>query len=476
MTKNTQTPSQSWAIDELAKVNFGDKRLNQRFLKVAGSQAKSPQLSINASSADWSCAKGAYRMFDNLKVTPDKILEPHIQNTIHRIYGQEMVVIVNDTTFVDFSTHEMVPDLGSNGGVAGYETKGIHFHAGLALSHEGTPLGLVYSKLWTRFKQKLKGHAHAQLPITKKESYRWIECLEETKALLPSGTRGLVVGDRESDIYEYFETAQDLDLDVLVRLQHNRVITTEFGEDCRIEDDLKLEKSIGELTVHIPGNGSRVARDAVMEVKFKEIQLQGQPRGVNTPRTKKRRDLVLTVVQLKEKPTASNKDCLGWTLLTTLPVHNLADAEEVMKFYRMRWTIELYFKSLKTGCNVEKCRLEEAEKLMKFVALCGIIAWRLMWLTWVQREVPGASGELAITQIEWKTLWLKRHREKIKKGLMKAEPPEEIADLCTVTRWIAGFGGFMGRKGDGHPGLITVWRGWMRIMDGAEIYEMMEQK
>jgi hypothetical protein len=81
------SPSNSWAVEELAKVNFGDKRLNKRLLKVAGSQAKTPQLSINASSADWSSAKGAYRLFDNPKVTPEKILEPHIENTIHRIYG-----------------------------------------------------------------------------------------------------------------------------------------------------------------------------------------------------------------------------------------------------------------------------------------------------------------------------------------------------------------------------------------------------
>lgn len=470
------SPSSSWAVEELAKVNFGDKRLNKRLLKVAGSQAKTPQLSINASSADWSSAKGAYRLFDNPKVTPEKILEPHIENTIHRIYGQEMVVIVNDTTFVDFSTHEMVPDLGVVKSFGEYQIKGIHFHAGLALSHEGTPLGLIYSKIWNRVKQTKSNYAQTKIPITKKESYRWIECLEETKALLPSGTRGLVVGDRESDIYEYFETAQDLDLDVLVRLQHNRVITDEFGEDARVEDYFKSEKVRGEINVHIPGNGSRVARDATMEVKFKEVYFQGQPRGVKTHRTKKRRDLLLTVVQLAEKDAPDKKDALGWTLITTLPVCNLSEAEEVMKFYRMRWTIELYFKSLKTGCNVEKCRLEEAEKLIKFVALCGIIAWRLMWLTWLQREIPHASGELAITDSEWKTLWLKKHREKIKAGLMKAEPPDEIPDLCTITRWIAGFGGFMGRKGDGHPGLITVWRGWMRIMDGAEIYEMMVKK
>lgn len=470
------TPNSSWAVEELSKVNFGDKRLDKRFLKVAASQGKTPQLSINASSEDWACIKGAYRLFDNPKVTPEKILEPHFENTIHRIYGQSLAVIVQDTTFVDFSTHEMVPDLGSNGGVPGYETKGIHFHAGLALSHEGTPLGLIYSKIWTRFKQKAKGHEHTKIPITKKESYRWIECLEQVKASLPSGTRGLVVADRECDIYEYFELAQDLDLEVLVRLQHNRIVVDEFGDSYHMEEVFESEKVSGYLKVHIPGNGSRLARDAKMEVKFKEVCFQANPREIKTSRTKNRRDLTLNVVQLTEKDPPKGAEALGWTLITSLPTSSLSDAEEVMKFYRMRWTIELYFKSLKTGCNVEKCRLEEAAKLQKFIALCGIIAWRIMWLTWLQREIPHASGELAITQTEWKTLWLKKHREKIKAGLMKAEPPEEIPDLCTITRWIAGFGGFLNRKGDGHPGILTLSRGWIRIMDGAEIYELMAKK
>ncbi|HXH75269.1 MAG TPA: transposase DNA-binding-containing protein, partial [Bacteriovoracaceae bacterium] len=212
------TPS-NWAVEELSKVNFGDKRLDRRFLKVAGSQALAPLLSINASSADWSCAKGAYRLFDNPKVTHEKILDPHIENTVHRIYGQELVVIAQDTTFVDFSSHEMTTGLGIINKL-GEQTKGVHFHAGLAMSHEGTPLGLLYSNIWTRLRQTKLGHQHTKIPINKKESYRWIQCLEQTKAHLPSGTRALVVADRECDIYEYFECAQDLDLDVLVRLQH----------------------------------------------------------------------------------------------------------------------------------------------------------------------------------------------------------------------------------------------------------------
>lgn len=466
----------SWAIEELAKVNFGDKRLDKRFLKVASAQALKPQSSINAASADWSCAKGAYRFFDNAKITPEKILEPHFENTTHRIYGQEFIVVAQDTSFIDFSSHKMTLGLGTATAIGDYEVKGVHFHAGLALSHEGTPLGLVYSKLWSREKQTKRGHDHTKVPMKMKESYRWIECLEKTKELLPSGTNALVVGDRENDIYEYFERAIDLELDVLVRLQHNRMIVDEFGESEHIEDFFLNEKVKGLIEVDIPGNGSRLARKATMEVKFGEVCFEGQPRGLRTARVKNRSDLFLTVLKLTEKNPPSKREALGWTLITTLPVSNLEDAEQIMKYYRMRWTIELYFKSLKSGCGVEKCRLEEAEKLLKFVALCGVVAWRLMWLTWLQREIPHASGELAITKVEWKTLWLKKHKEKIKAGLMKAEPPEEVPDLCTITKWIAGFGGFMNRKGDGHPGMITVWRGWQRIIDGAEIYEIIGPK
>jgi hypothetical protein len=466
----------SWAIEELSKASFGDKRLDNRFLKVASAQALKPQSSINAANADWSSIKGAYRFFDNDKVTPEKILEPHFANTAHRIYGQEFIVVAQDTSFIDFSSHKMTLGLGTATAIGDYEVKGVHFHAGLALSHEGTPLGLVYSKLWSREKQTKKGHAHTKIPMRMKESYRWIECLEKTKELLPSGTNALVVGDRENDIYEYFERAIDLEIDVLVRLQHNRLIMDEFGDSERIEDFFLNEKVKGLIEVEIPGNGSRVARTATMEVKFGEVCLEGQPRGIKTARVNNRSDLILTVLRLTEKNPPSVKEALGWTLITTLPVHNLEDAEQVMKYYRMRWTIELYFKSLKSGCSVEKCRLEEAEKLLKFVALCGVVAWRLMWLTWLQREIPHASGGLVITEIEWKTLWLKKHREKIKAGLMEANPPEEIPDLRTITRWIANFGGFIGRKGYGNPGMITIWRGWQRIMDGAEIYEIIASK
>lgn len=470
------TDNSSWAIEELAKVNFGDKRLDKRFLKVASAQALKPQSSINAANADWSSIKGAYRFFDNSKVTAEKILEPHFENTAHRIYGQEFIIVAQDTSFVDFTSHQMTEGLGTATARGDYEVKGVQFHAGLALSEEGTPLGLVYSKLWSREKQTKEGHEHTKVPMKKKESYRWIECLEKVKSLLPSGTNALVVGDRENDIYEYFERAIELEIDVLVRLQHNRVIIDEFGDSERIEDFFLNEEVKGEVEVHVPGNGSRVARTARMEIKYGSICLEGAPRGIKTARVKNRSDIELRVLRLREKNPPSSKEALGWTLMTTLPLESLEDAEQVMKYYRMRWTIELYFKSLKSGCNVEKCRLEEAEKLLKFVALCGVVAWRLMWLTWLQREIPNASGSLVLTETEWKTLWLKKHSEKIKKGLMKADPPEEMEDLCTITRWIASFGGFIGRKGDGNPGMITIWRGWQRIMDGAEIYEIIGPK
>ena len=285
----------------------------------------------------------------------------------------------------------------------------------------------------------------------------------------------MVVGDREADIHEYFETAVDLQLDILVRLQHNRIVEDSFGEGSNILQELALAAPRGRFEVHIPGNGSRTGRTALMEVRSTTIQIQGQPRGIKTKRNLHRSDIEIGVLDLREVDMPEGQKPLCWTLLTTLPLATLEDAQEVMRLYRMRWTIEIYFKALKTGCGVEAARLDDGQKLMRYVALCSVIAWRIMFLTWLQREVPGAGGDAVLSEAEWKSLWLLRHSRKIRGGEMKAVPPNKAPDLRTITMWLGGLGGHMGRKGDGNPGMITVWRGWSKVLVASEVYEILAE-
>ncbi len=145
----------------------------------------------------------------------------------------------------------------------------------------------------------------------------------------------------------------------------------------------------------------------------------------------------------------------------------------MVRIYKMRWHIELYFKSLKTGCGVEKCRLQSAQKLIHYIALQSIIAWRILWMTFVNRADPTVSCDNFLTKNEWKVLWLKKHSRQIKAGQIKATPPELPTSTNEAIRWIAMQGGFLGRKGDGEPGQITIWRGWLDLMAAVDLYEVL---
>lgn len=460
----------------MISADFGDIRLNKRFSTLARELAAKPSLSINEASTDWAASKGAYRFFDNPKVTPELVMEPHLLSTELRCEGHETVIAVQDTSVLDFSKHFRTEGLGLTGVSEGFEHQGLHLHTTLALSEAGLPLGLLDHRMWARERQSVRGHAHAQLPIEQKESYRWIEALKASVQRTPR-SHLVVVCDREADIFDLFQEAFDQGCDLVVRLQHDRITIDEAHDYLRVSEVLAVSEPVGTTRVEIPQNGSRLARRAELEVKFMDITLSAHGRGVKTSQTRHRADLIgMYVVDLWERSPPKGEKPLHWRLFTTLTVRTKADALKVVDYYRKRWMVESYFKALKTGCNVEKCRLQEAEKLTCYIALMSVVAWRIMWMTYINRHTPEASCESMLTQNEWKTLWLMRHRRYIKEGKMKPIPPREPPSVYDAVRWIAMQGGFLGRKGDKEPGLITIWRGWLRLQTGVEVFEMMDAR
>ncbi len=467
----------SWVHAELSAANFDELRLNKRFQIIARELSEQPSLPINQASSDWAAAKAAYRFFNNPKVDHEKIISPHVLNTAQRTQNHRRIVVVQDSSSIDFSKHYKTKGLGmmhtfKDGG----ELKGLMLHATLALTEKGLPLGLLSEKIWARQKQPIKGHDHAKLPISKKESFRWIEGIRSAKNLISSDTEMIMVCDREADIYDLFEEALDLDVGLVVRLQHDRVLEEEELEGLRIYDRLGFEKICCHVEVEIPSSGKRNQRIAKLEVRFSKITLASQPRGIKTPQTAHRSDLDLWVVDLRETSPPKSEEPLSWTLVSTVEVNNKKSALQVMQYYKMRWTIELYFKTLKTGCNIESCRMNEARKLMSYIGLQSIFAWRLLWMTFLNRNIPEASCEIALTENEWKTLWFKKNRRKIQSGELEPTPPKEPPSVYDAIRWIAMLGGFLGRKNDGEPGMLAIWRGWLQLMSAVEVYDLLTLK
>lgn len=164
----------------------------------------------------------------------------------------------------------------------------------------------------------------------------------------------------------------------------------------------------------------------------------------------------LQAILVKEIDPFPEVERIEWLLLTTLEVNSVADVEKYVRWYTYRWLIERYHYVLKSGCQIEKLQLETAQRLEMALATYAIVAWRLLWLTYHSRSAPDASGEIALEPHYWQILYAKIHGEMYPDG----RPPPTLQE---VIRWIARLGGFLGRKGDGEPGVKVLWRGLLRL-------------
>lgn len=464
-----------WIEEEMACADFGDLRLNKRFQILASELASRPSHPINQASTDWAATKAAYRFFDNPKVRAEEILEPHFLSTQLRAQGHQRLIVVQDTSVIDFSKHIRTLDLGPIGKTEdGFEPQGLLLHCALALSEKGLPLGLLHHKTWPRTRVKGKNtHFESMLPVEKKESFKWFEGLR--KVLKNTSDHEVVmVCDREGDIYELLEETLSCGMDFVVRVLHPRMLEDENFGDINVFERIAISPVRSRVKIEVPGSGKRPGRSADLMVKFLPVTYAAHPRGIKTKQVSKRSHLELNIVHFFEEHPPRGEVAIHWTLVTTLNATNLTEALEIVRIYKLRWQVELYFKSLKTGCGIEQCRLASSAKLIRYIALQSVIAWRVLWMTFLNRTDPEMSSESFLTEDEWKTLWLKKHRRQIKTGQMKAKPPDQPPSTREAIRWIAMQGGFLGRKGDGEPGQITIWRGWLDLMASVEIYEVMK--
>jgi hypothetical protein len=451
-----------WCLDEFAAAELGDARLNARCGELAVQLAKQPNGPINRSCEDWADTKAAYRFFDNDQVTPERIQLPHYERTVERMAQQKRVLAVQDTSFLNYTPHPKTQGLGEIGKKS-QNQRGFGLHSTLAVTLGGLPLGLLTQSFFTR---PIGEPSHTpvecrKLPIEEKESYRWLQAFEQIIALTPPDVEVITVCDAEADIYEMFTLAQERPAPLLVRASSNRVLLED--EFHKLWPKLEHQSRSGSYSIQVIGNNKRKARTATVSVRFGEATFRPpwRPNGVKLPA------VTLQAILVKEEnPPADVDEPIEWLLLTNVSVPTFAAASEIIGWYCCRWQIELFHKVLKSGCRVEDCRLRTAERLFNFIALTSIIAWRLHWMTYINRCRPNLPCTVALTTIEWEALYMRIHKTH--------ELPDFVPTIYQAIRWIAKLGGFLGRKSDGEPGLTTTWRGWQRLRDIADTWYLVK--
>lgn len=477
-----------WAAEEFADVCLGDKRLDARLVTLCDRFSDSPESPINQACADWAETKAAYRFFQNENVEAGEILAAHRRKSAQRANAHDTVLALQDTSYFVYTSHMQTEGLGEmtmkkGNHVEKIYSKGLVMHACLAITTEGLPLGLLDQNIFARklrpeHQKRRKGGRYIQdvLPVEEKETYRWLQALKSTEEALPD-TRVVTLCDREADLYDFFKLSHQLEADVLVRASANRTVNrrSRYAEKnvLKLWDYMLGQPEAGSYEIEIPKRAktkhtkARETRAATVTVRFAPLRLN-PPR--NNPKHKKESlpDIDMHAVYVVEHNPPEDEEAIEWMLLTSLPVQSFEEACEKIRWYCLRWRIEMYFKVLKSGFRVEDCRLNHAERLIRYLMVMSIVAWRLFMITLIARTDPASPCSAFLTITEWQVLFRKTHRNRA----APAEPPR----IGEVVVWIAKLGGFLARKNDGPPGTITLWRGWKRLTDLTEGWNLATQE
>ena len=455
-----------WVAQEFAGADLSDKRLDRRLIKTAELLAASPGAPINEACGDWASTQAAYRLFDNHKASAQAILTPHTNETVQRMAAcGGPVLVLQEPVFFSYGKHPKTQGLGPIGKSNSAGERGLIMHNALAFTTSGVPLGLLSQCICARQDVQEEGYQEKIVrlqctAIEEKESSKWLLALRETVARTPPGVKVITVADRESDFFEFITQAQEHRALFLIRARTDRKLVPE-DSDCsaNLLEAITDAPVLGALTVQIPGNGKRKARTASVEVRMAQVRLKPPQRRGQAKASGSTEPLTVNVVAATENDPPPGSEPISWVLLTNLPVKDFAGAAEKVQWYGKRWGIETWHKVLKSGCKVEDCLLEKAERLKPYLTLFSIIGVRLMHVTYLARVQPETPATEVFSAEEVEALHVRVH-----KRLSPPQPPT----LRDAVRMIGRLGGHLGRKGDGEPGVTVLWRGWMSLYETVE--------
>lgn len=457
-----------WVAEELGSIDLGDKRLNERVCQVLKKLSQNPADSIPTACGSWQETKAAYRLFDNKRISPDKVLEPHQAATLQRMKACETILLLQDTTTLTFSTQKQREDIGP---IQTDTSRGLFLHPLVAVTPERLCLGVLNCQQWRREKlahktPKERKKANYERSIEEKESYRWIigyrkAC--EYASILPS-SKIVSISDREGDLYDLYEEAQQTPQTEraywLTRVHYNRAELNSEGNKSgdKIREAAEKTKSVGLIEFVLPNNHPQKGRRVTQAVYVKKVFLSSPDKRKKTSNDKV---VEATVIVAKEINVPNHVESIEWILLTNLSVVTYEEACEKIQWYLCRWEIEIYFKILKSGCNVEKLQLSD-NNFDICLRLYMIIAWRILFVTMLGRACPEMSCEIVFSSEEWQTAFILTK---------KTKPPEKALSLNEMIKMLASLGGYMNRKSDPMPGVKTIWIGLRNLQEHIKARE-----
>lgn len=449
----------TWATAQFSTAQLGDRRRTARLVTLALQIARDPSSSLPCPTATWGDLKAAYRLLDRPEATFQVIAAPHWQLT-RGLADRGRSLILDDTTEIDYGSKRQATGLGPVGRGTG---RGYLIHSALAVTPgDEWVVGLAGQVLFHR-RPAPKGETLTQKQRRERESAVWGQLIEQVGPP-PATSQWVHVMDRGADDFEVFCRARRIGADWIGRVKsRNRRVRDPAGHDGPLADVLAHAPVAGGYTLALRARPGQPARRAHVEVAFAPVTTLVPRHSAASLKALAPQPIAQWVVWAREvAPPPTVKEPIDWVLLTSLPVRDLGGAMEVIGYYEKRWLIEEWHKALKTGCQVERRQLHTSAGLEALTGVLSVAAVRLLQMKEVGRREPQRAARDLVPA---------RYVEMVHRARRGRGGPADWT-IRDFIRGLAGLGGFLGRKCDGEPGWITIWRGWDALnwmLQGAQL-------
>jgi hypothetical protein len=468
-------PTSVVASATMGEATFGDRRRRDRLHRLVGALAAAPGASLSeACGGDWGQTQAAYRLLDNAQVSVDALSASISAATRARLATEatQTVLLVADTTAIVPTSARGSQALGP---LTTPGSQGLLLHTTAALTPQGVPLGLAHQAIRVRDADAPPSRAERyRTPVEGKESVKWLTGILGALEQLAAHQRGILVADREADIFELYHVCQAHDADLIVRAAQNRCLADSAG---KLADAATAAPVRGQARVAVGRARERQPRQTTVTIRSTTVTL-APPQLASYAAARRRwwddhpdvarlvpadlAPLPLGVVEVTEDAPPAGVTPLHWRLLTSLPVDTLAACQPVIDGYAKRWLVERFHYVLKSGCRLEQLQLEAADRWRRATLLYSVVAWQLLWLSEIGRQQPGVSAASVVPTALWQAVG----------ALVTGQVPDTAPDLATLVAQIGRLGGHLGRTGDGPPGVKTLWRGLRRVQIALDLWHL----
>lgn len=471
------TGARAFAKQFFGHADLGDCRRRSALIDLVAGLVRNPSGRITQVYATSAARERAYRFVENAAVQA---------TALTRALAMAVGALVNLTTMsyvvIDGSSLTLADPRGRKdfGQIGSHRkgARGLKVISAYAVSMAGVPLGILWQEFWARRKRTrrgLKSTDNRRREAREKETQRWLDVIRQAASYVAGGKAWFLV-DREGDSRLLLETLASLGSRFTVRSSWNRLLVAgRNGERRYLRGVMAKAPVVAGYALQVPAAHKRKARAARMCVRTRRVPLLLKDRWHGTSSV-----LELNVVWAVEVGTTPHGEKpLDWMLLSNAPIESPAQALAVVRSYQVRWRIEDFHKTWKSGrCNVEQTQLHSMHAAIIFAVMHAAVAARAEHLKHKSRTAPDEPASAELSPYERKAIAILAFdalNQPVARGgrrqSKEVPPDEDKMTLGEAVLWIARFGGYTGKSSGGPAGAITIGRGLDFIAGAATVLE-----